>query len=603
MEGDLPLEESAEPTSEYRWKKLIAGLYPFWAPVAAGLTLAGCGERRKEVPEGPLSIQERDAYRSIAIDAFKNNPQFEAYVAAQGVGIHFHHHLITDETLPSLEALYLNFLGYTPLISKDKLGQGVTDPEHCRLVRKLLSPEDCVDDGKEGKPVHGQLLFRRRGGVTHLKTDPARERERSKRTLSNENFALYPWRFIGDHRVVQHRLHQEGYAVPKVPFVTRRLIPVLPMRSDLKNGDTETKREVESVVEIEQQKASVHFAHDSSELDPAYVEDLQHLDALIEEYLLKRRASSRVLKLHLSGYASKVGTPEYNKKLSDQRIRTIQRYIQSKGVNLGDIEFSTKAHGESKATQEDNPADRRVDVEIVDRTERRQEIVRQIQDRKPDIILADNSGSMLEAMEACREAVETSGKHDTSVMTFNPNRMAGLVGKFPEDMETFRSQNEAIWKGSRFNTPLLKSLLELIDFAEFAAREDLYQKKRKAPIRITLVTDVIDSTQYTKEECDKVIEIFRKQINMLYLVDEGEGWEPGIEVSLIALPVTQVFNNVTTEDAERLSTNYIIDHLIEITHGTRFSVRTEKEEPVPKPDDHYMFKDQIPPAEGGAGSH
>jgi peptidoglycan-associated lipoprotein len=70
--------------------------------------------------------------------------------------------------------------------------------------------------------------------------------------------------------------------------------------------------------------ADVQFALDSSELRPDALRTLTTA--------LKTLNDSPSISLHIEGYASPEGSPEYNKALGERRARAVRDYLTKRGI-------------------------------------------------------------------------------------------------------------------------------------------------------------------------------------------------------------------------------------------------------------------------------
>jgi len=98
---------------------------------------------------------------------------------------------------------------------------------------------------------------------------------------------------------------------------------VLTVRADDGRGGTASDTVTIEVVAL-RVLADVQFGLDSSELRPDAVKTLTAA--------LKALNDSPSIRLHIEGYASPEGRPEYNKALSEKRARAVQEYLVKRGI-------------------------------------------------------------------------------------------------------------------------------------------------------------------------------------------------------------------------------------------------------------------------------
>lgn len=79
-------------------------------------------------------------------------------------------------------------------------------------------------------------------------------------------------------------------------------------------------------------------------------------------------AHDRTIRLDLRGHTDNVGTRDYNKMLSERRVKAVENYLLSKGVTLGQIKIQSLGYdypSASNQTEEGRAMNRRVMVAVV----------------------------------------------------------------------------------------------------------------------------------------------------------------------------------------------------------------------------------------------
>lgn len=99
---------------------------------------------------------------------------------------------------------------------------------------------------------------------------------------------------------------------------------------------------------------NVYFGNGSSAIS---TKDLAELDKIATEV---KTGSQYIL---LSGYASKVGKPAVNQKLSEARANNVKNYLVKKGINADRI--GVQSYGDAASSGTEN--DRRVEVQVINR--------------------------------------------------------------------------------------------------------------------------------------------------------------------------------------------------------------------------------------------
>lgn len=141
-------------------------------------------------------------------------------------------------------------------------------------------------------------------------------------------------------------------AEEKNPVVTPEPVKVVePTRANpLPAVPAATKTEVATVSKT----INVYFGNGSSAVS---TKDLAELDKIAAEV---KTGSQYIL---LSGYASKVGKPSVNQKLSEARANNVKNYLVKKGINADRI--GVQSYGDAASSGTDN--DRRVEVQVINR--------------------------------------------------------------------------------------------------------------------------------------------------------------------------------------------------------------------------------------------
>lgn len=88
-------------------------------------------------------------------------------------------------------------------------------------------------------------------------------------------------------------------------------------------------------------QANVLFNHDRYQIDQARAMTLERLDAAIAR---SREAGSTLVQVQLVGHADRTGHADYNQHLAQQRVDTVRRLLQDKGIAAGLI--TTKVLGD-----------------------------------------------------------------------------------------------------------------------------------------------------------------------------------------------------------------------------------------------------------------
>jgi outer membrane protein OmpA-like peptidoglycan-associated protein len=118
---------------------------------------------------------------------------------------------------------------------------------------------------------------------------------------------------------------------------------VLTVRADDGRGGTASDTVTIEVVPL-RVLADVQFGLDSSELRPDAVKTLT--------VALKALNDSPSISLHIEGYASPEGRPEYNKALSERRARAVQEYLTKRGIDPSRLTIA--AYGEERLKYDDS---------------------------------------------------------------------------------------------------------------------------------------------------------------------------------------------------------------------------------------------------------
>lgn len=88
-------------------------------------------------------------------------------------------------------------------------------------------------------------------------------------------------------------------------------------------------------------QANVLFNHDRYQVDQARALTLERLDAAIAR---SRESGSTLVQVQLVGHADRTGKADYNQRLAQQRVDTVRRLLQDKGIAPGLI--TTKVLGD-----------------------------------------------------------------------------------------------------------------------------------------------------------------------------------------------------------------------------------------------------------------
>jgi outer membrane protein OmpA-like peptidoglycan-associated protein len=85
-------------------------------------------------------------------------------------------------------------------------------------------------------------------------------------------------------------------------------------------------------------------------------------------FLNKKLEKYRLIGVSLTGHTDNIGTEEYNQKLSEQRAKSVEEYLISKGIS--DYSILTNGKGESEPiatneTEEGRAKNRRVEYEFI----------------------------------------------------------------------------------------------------------------------------------------------------------------------------------------------------------------------------------------------
>lgn len=108
----------------------------------------------------------------------------------------------------------------------------------------------------------------------------------------------------------------------------------------------------ESISDSEERQLLVLFANDSYEINPIFSDQIQSM----AEFLKKYQSAS----IQIQGYASKVGSPEYNLNLSKNRAYAVQNELLSYDVSpkrvtiVGYGETRLEAQGDDEASHARN---------------------------------------------------------------------------------------------------------------------------------------------------------------------------------------------------------------------------------------------------------
>ncbi|HRP02105.1 MAG TPA: OmpA family protein [Candidatus Kapabacteria bacterium] len=107
---------------------------------------------------------------------------------------------------------------------------------------------------------------------------------------------------------------------------------------------------------------NVFFDYDKSDLR---AESYPELDRLVD-YLV----ANKTIKIEIAGHTDNQGTKEYNMKLSNNRAKSVENYLISKGIDVSRL--SSKGYGPTipimdNATEEGRQSNRRVEAKILDK--------------------------------------------------------------------------------------------------------------------------------------------------------------------------------------------------------------------------------------------
>jgi outer membrane protein OmpA-like peptidoglycan-associated protein len=108
----------------------------------------------------------------------------------------------------------------------------------------------------------------------------------------------------------------------------------------------------ESISDSEQRQLLILFANDSSEINPIFADQIQSMAEFLKTY---QSAS-----IQIQGFASKVGTPEYNLALSKRRANAVQDKLLSYDIApkrvtiIGYGETRLEAEGDDEASHARN---------------------------------------------------------------------------------------------------------------------------------------------------------------------------------------------------------------------------------------------------------
>ncbi|MGD8112682.1 OmpA family protein [Vibrio sp. TRT 17S01] len=121
----------------------------------------------------------------------------------------------------------------------------------------------------------------------------------------------------------------------------------------------------ETVREEDERQLRILFSHDSDEINPVFTEQIATMADFLEQY---KSAS-----IEIQGFASKVGSPEYNLALSKRRAHAVETLLLDYGVDPKRVRIV--GYGETRLEAEgDDPAshavNRKVTATVVGLTER-----------------------------------------------------------------------------------------------------------------------------------------------------------------------------------------------------------------------------------------
>ncbi|WGV99127.1 OmpA family protein [Vibrio sp. YMD68] len=168
-----------------------------------------------------------------------------------------------------------------------------------------------------------------------------------------------------------HTLAEEEYSYIATPVATqlddlldddrdgvinaRDLCVETPLASEIDNDGCETY--IDSKQEM---KLNILFANDSYELNSVFLNQIR----VMTEFMTNYPSTS----IELQGYASKVGNPEYNLKLSEKRAETIRKELISNGLSHTRIDIvghgasSLAAYGDD---EQSHALNRKVEATVV----------------------------------------------------------------------------------------------------------------------------------------------------------------------------------------------------------------------------------------------
>ncbi|MGF1697929.1 OmpA family protein [Vibrio lamellibrachiae] len=135
----------------------------------------------------------------------------------------------------------------------------------------------------------------------------------------------------------------------------RDLCVETPLASEIDNDGCETHIQSE-----QQMKLNILFANDSSELNSVFLGQIRVMAEFMAEY--------PSISIELQGYASKVGSPEYNLSLSKDRANSIKDALVSNGVShtrvtiVGYGDTSLSAFGDD---EQSHALNRKVEATVV----------------------------------------------------------------------------------------------------------------------------------------------------------------------------------------------------------------------------------------------
>lgn len=106
---------------------------------------------------------------------------------------------------------------------------------------------------------------------------------------------------------------------------------------------------------------NIYFETDKRELLPTSYPEL--------DKLIKALQYNRQIKIEISGHTDNTGTEEYNLKLSEQRAKSVVKYLLSKGIDHKRLEY--KGYGSNKPlvsnkTEEGRANNRRVELKVLE---------------------------------------------------------------------------------------------------------------------------------------------------------------------------------------------------------------------------------------------